>query len=204
MLAVLEAPPPPALSDADRGAAEHALGELLAAHRTAVAGVLRRRYAGALGAADIDDVVAAASARMWRRVDELPRLRSPRAWFLRVADNVARDVLRYGWHRARQLEVAGDPEWLGSFPDQTRALPEPVAAASPQLVRTLREIVAALPDVQRRIVWADALNPDGPVESGLLAKELGIPPGTVRVYRKRGLDRIRRELEKRDLSPATR
>jgi DNA-directed RNA polymerase specialized sigma24 family protein len=30
-----------------------------------------------------------------------------------------------------------------------------------------------------------------------LAKELGIPPSTVRVYRRRALERLRREIEQR-------
>ena len=80
-------------------------------------------------------------------------------------------------------------------------LADPEQIVESELVSALREIVATLPEAQRRIVWADALNPHGPVDGGVLAEELGIPPGTVRVYRKRGLDRIRKELERRNLSP---
>ena len=180
---------------------EGALRELIDTHSARVRAVLRNRYAGALGADDIDDVVAVASHRMWKHVDKVGGLNSPQAWFLRVADNVARDVLRYGWQKARQLEVPADAAWLDSFPDQPRVLPDPEETSDPRIVQALREIVAALPDDQRRIIWADALNPDGPVASETLGEELGIPPGTVRVYRKRGLDRIRKELEKRNLSP---
>jgi DNA-directed RNA polymerase specialized sigma24 family protein len=123
---------------------------------------------------------------------------------LRIADNVAKDVLRDGWQKARQLEVAAEQAWLESFPSAPRALPDHDQMADPVLVKALREIVSALPEAQRRIVWADALNPDGPVASEVLGEELGIPPGTVRVYRKRGLDRIRKEMEKRDLKPEQR
>lgn len=182
-------------------AGERALRGIVDEHRGAVLAVLRRRYAGALGVDDIDDVVAVATHRMWKGRQRISELRSPRAWFLRVADNAARDVLRYGWQKARQLEVAADAAWLGSFPDAPKVLPAPEEGASGELVEALREIVAALPEAQRRIVWADALNPDGLVASELLAAELGIPAGTVRVYRKRGLDRIRQEVEKRDLNP---
>jgi len=182
-------------------AGESALRGLVEAHEGVVRAVLGRRYAGALGADDIDDVVAVATHRMWKGREKISELRSPRAWFLRVADNAARDVLRYGWQKARQLEVAADAEWLGSFPDEPKVLPDPQEAVGGELVEALREIVAELPEAQRRIVWADALNPDGPVASESLAAELGIPAGTVRVYRKRGLDRIRQEMEKRNLNP---
>jgi DNA-directed RNA polymerase specialized sigma24 family protein len=62
----------------------------------------------------------------------------------------------------------------------------------------LRELLALLPENQRRIVLADADSPDGSVSSGDLAKELGIPASTVRVYRRRALERLRREIERLD------
>ena len=71
----------------------------------------------------------------------------------------------------------------------------------PELVAVLREIVNDFFAKQRQIVWADALHSNGPVSSETLADELGIPAGTVRVYRKRALDRIRKELHKRNLAP---
>ena len=197
MMPLLKNSDEPASADAD----ERALRELVERHGRAVKAVLRGRYASALSAEDIDDVVSVASHRIWKRADRLAEVRSPRAWFLRVADNVARDVLRFGWQRARQLEVAADAAWLGSFPERPRVLADPEQIVESELVSALREIVATLPEAQRRIVWADALNPHGPVDGGVLAEELGIPPGTVRVYRKRGLDRIRKELERRNLSP---
>ena len=63
----------------------------------------------------------------------------------------------------------------------------------------LRELLALLPENQRRIVLADADSRDGVVASHDLAKELGIPPSTVRVYRRRALERLRREIEQRGL-----
>ena len=199
MIAALEMDKPSEAASQPGG--EEVLRELVDRHSGVVKAVLRKRYAGALGADDIDDVVATATHKLWRKVESLPGIASPRAWFLRIADNVARDVLRFGWQKARQLEVSADSAWLGSFPEPPRVMDEPEPTVDPNLRSALREIVAALPEKQRRIVWADALNPDGPVASDLLAEELGIPSGTVRVYRKRGLDRIRREIEKRNLSP---
>ena len=180
--------------------AEVQLTALIEDHRQAVHALLCKRYIGALDKADIDDVIQTATHRMWTHSEKLPELRSPRAWFVRVADNVAKDVLRFGWQKARQLEVSVEPEWLNSLPEKPRVLPDPDELPDQSLVKALREIVASLPEAQQRIVWADALNPHGPLPSETLAKELDIPPGTVRVYRKRGLEKIRTELEKRNLT----
>ena len=179
--------------------AEVQLTELIEEHGESVRRLLCKRYVGALDDSDVDDIVQTATHRMWAHSEKLPELRSPKAWFLRVADNVAKDVLRYGWQKARKLEVPADPEWLNSFPEKPHLLPDPDEVPEESLVKALREIVAMLPEAQRRIVWADALNPHGPIPSEKLAKELDIPPGTVRVYRKRGLEKIRTELEKRNL-----
>jgi DNA-directed RNA polymerase specialized sigma24 family protein len=61
----------------------------------------------------------------------------------------------------------------------------------------LREILADLPEVQRRIILADALARDRVAASEYLAAELEIPAASVPVYRKRALDRIRKELRRR-------
>jgi RNA polymerase sigma factor (sigma-70 family) len=186
-----------------RGAAaaadEERLETVIREHGVAVRAFLIQRYAGTLNAADVDDGIAVAIHRMWARHEALRDLRSPRAWFLRVADNVLKDVLRHGWQKARQLEVAADRAFLESLPEarEERIAPE----ISSELREALRQIVADLPEKQRRIIWADALHPEGALASETLASELGIPPGTVRVYRKRALDRIRRELNARNLGP---
>ncbi len=199
MMAALKKPPTTPLSDAERR-----LEALTREHSPAVRAVLLARYRGALGGDDIDDVLASAVHRLWKHREKLDALRSPRAWFLRVADNIARDVLRFGWQKARQLEVATERVWLEAVP---APLPESNPATEPRdeaLTIALREIIATLPEVQRRILWADALNSDGQVASEILADELALPAGTVRVYRKRALDRLRSEMEKRNLTPADR
>ena len=61
----------------------------------------------------------------------------------------------------------------------------------------IREIVDSLPAVQKFIVMADAFTRDGTASSQLLAEELNLPASTVRVYRKRALDKIREELKRR-------
>ena len=132
---------------------------------------------------------------------------SLRVWFFRIAENLARDVLKHGWHKARQLELSIEPTRLAEVIDRRRPNGEsgtdvdgdelPTLRVPPEL---LRELLARLPENQRRIVLADADSRDGLVASHDLASELGIPPSTVRVYRRRALERLRREIEERELA----
>ncbi|MFT5106905.1 MAG: RNA polymerase sigma factor (sigma-70 family) [Verrucomicrobiales bacterium] len=211
MLAALEIDPTQPATDADTSsapalvpvsddaAAEIQLETIIREHASAVRDILIPRYRGGLTPSDIDDVVATASHRLWKHRSEFSKLRSPRAWFVRIADNVARDVLRYGWQKARQLEIAAEKSYLESFPPppDTPEAPE----IDPYLVEKIRTAVEALPENQRKIIWADALCSDGNIAAEDLARELGIPPGTVRVYRKRALDKLRKLLTEQGLDP---
>ena len=209
---------------------ERSLENMLRQFGPAVRAVLIRRYRGVLAPADVEDILAVALHRSWQgrgRFD--PAKGSLKAWFFRIANNVALDVLKYGWHKARRLEVVTEMEGLDYFsgrPQLDAAAkelgsddeeeeeegdqeddddflenlrkegPDTPAKKRGGLRGMIREVLKKLPEIQQRIIWADALCPDGPVPSGQLAKEFGIPPGTVRVYRKRALDRIRVEIEK--------
>lgn len=206
MLATLEIDPIQTESDAilspvsttAPASAERQLEAIIRDHAAAVRDILIPRYRGGLDPSDIDDVVAVAAHRLWKHRAEFTRLRSPRAWFVRIADNVARDVLRYGWQKARQLEVAAEKAYLESFsPPEPELRPDP----DPQLVEKIRSLVGQLPEIQRKIIWADALSRDGNIAAEDLALELEIPPGTVRVYRKRALDKLRKLLTEHGLAP---
>jgi RNA polymerase sigma-70 factor (ECF subfamily) len=183
---------------------ENALEGLLRAHGPPVHRVLCRKYALALREADIDDVLAIALYRVWqarRRYDAAKG--SLRVWFFRIAENAARDVLRHGWHKARRLEVTEQRISLASLAEpQTNG--KPAANSSPrsnELKAALREVVAALPEAQRKIIAADALCREGVASSQYLAEELQLSETSIRVYRKRALDAIRAELVHRGLAP---
>jgi len=77
------------------------------------------------------------------------------------------------------------------------AVPVSSQPAPTNLQLDLREIVAELPERQRYIVMADASAREGVASSILIGDELGVPGSTVRVYRKRAMDRIRSELTRR-------
>jgi len=181
---------------------EDVLERILRAHGPPILALLKQRFAGLLTATDFEDVLAAALFRIWQnRCGFDSSMASLRVWFFRIAENLARDVLRHGWHKARQLEQSLESllaAGLVSTDELTADEVEihDVATATLRIpADQLRELVDLLPEVQRRIVLADADSTDGIVASRSLATELGIPQSTVRVYRRRALERLRREIE---------
>lgn len=183
---------------------EEVLEVILRAHGPPILALLRQRFVGSLTAADFEDVLAAALFRMWQHRERFDAARaSLRVWFFRIAENLARDVLKHGWHKARQLEQSTEPMQLAEAVDHRRShrdLEDERSFASGIPSDQLRELLAQLPENQRRIVLADADSRDGIVASHELATELGIPASTVRVYRRRALERLRREIEERQAS----
>jgi len=96
----------------------------------------------------------------------------------------------------RQLEAANGHELLAE-----RAAAVSVSTDSPRptskLLSDLGKVVASLPDVQRRILIAKSLAPDGEVTAGILGEELGLPEGTVRVYFLRAKQKVKQEMARR-------
>ncbi len=173
---------------------EQVLEEILRGVGPAIRALLSQKYRGSQTPEDIEDVLAVALFRLWRgRHLYQPDKASLHVWFYRIADNVVKDVLRSGWHKARQLEVHVPV----AVEEVTPLQPVPTDPAVSKEAQDLREVIAALPEVQRRIVWADAQARDTVVSSAALARELNLPSSTVRVYRKRALDTIRAEMKRR-------
>lgn len=177
---------------------ETVLEVLLRNDGPSVAALLRKRFPGVLTDSDVEDVLAAGLFRVWQHRHRFnPQLASLRVWFCRICENVARDLLRLGWHRARRRERSVDHGEL-----QAHAVPVGDESRSAPTLRIcpeqLFELLHSLPDHQRRILLADAESRDGAVPSRELAAELGIPPSTVRVYRRRALERLKRAIEQRE------
>ncbi len=183
---------------------ESVLPDILRQLAPAIGGALRQRYCGVLNSSDVEDVLAMGLFRLWAgRARFDPARGTLRVWFFRIADNAARDILKHGWHKARAMEAAFEPQHLGLLPDSRNNGHKPTnGEASRELLTQLREIINSLPDAQRQIVLADAQSREGKASATDLSTELGIPPSTVRVYRKRALERIRKlvgESESSDL-----
>jgi RNA polymerase sigma-70 factor (ECF subfamily) len=111
--------------------------------------------------------------------------RSPRPWLARVAHNLARNARRAAGARgAHEQRAEREHDW--PTPD--------VIAEEVEAQRLLAETVAQLAEPARTIVvlrWFRGL------DSAEIARELGVPAGTVRWKLKQALDELRGDLDRR-------
>lgn len=181
---------------------ESALEEILRLYGPDIAEILHKKFTlhrGVLTYEDIEDVIVIALRRLWdARKSYDDKKQSLRVWFYCIAENVAKDVKKLGWHKASKLERHPGKDWLEDNPKC--AVPEPAEAADEKEeskeMRDLRTVVNKLPDVQRRIVLADSVSRDDVASSADLAADLGIPVAYVKVYRQRAMATIRKEMRK--------
>jgi len=185
---------------------EQVLEDILRAFGPMILAVMSRRYHHVLRESDIEDALSIGLYRLWKnrsRFDD--QKASLKVWYFRIVENAARDVLKHGWHKTRQLEVDNEFALTGAADTSSNGhgeIPDHARSRDPTpLQLDLKDIVAELPESQRRIILADAASKNGTASSQHLSEELNIPPSTVRVYRKRALDRIRRELTARGHEP---
>jgi len=183
---------------------ENALAEILRCYAPAIIEALHVRYTTRmrlLRYEDIEDVVSIALRRLWdARSNYDDKKQSLRVWLFCIAENVAKDVLKHGWHKARRLERNPGQDWLEEQSGQTC----PNAAKLTGKEKRMRTKEAAdletalnkLSDEQRRIVMADAASRDGATSNEFLADELGIPAAHVRVYRSRAYAALRKEMKR--------
>lgn len=181
---------------------EEVLGDILRVLGPQILAFLRAKYK-TFNEHDLEDVLAVAIHKVWTRRNQYDdKEGSLRSWFFRIAENVLLDVVKSGWRKAkrRELDLGADHD-MTTFPERPYA-PDPDADDHPpktesRAARDLKEIVASLPEAQRRIVTEDAYTRDGVASAERLSGELGIPAGTVRVYRCRAMERIRTEMRRR-------
>ena len=191
----------PDLGERLRAADEQTLAEILRLYGPLVKAILHSRFQGTFNASDVDDVLSIALFRLWQAREQYDGMKSSlRVWFLRIAENAARDVLKLGWHKAKRKEVSTEPPRLAEHPDPRKngrgETPDSNLLTHPEH-GDLREILADLPEQQRRILLADALARDRVASSEYLALELNLPAASIPVYRKRALEKIRKELRRR-------
>jgi RNA polymerase sigma-70 factor (sigma-E family) len=122
-----------------------------------------------------EDQVAEAFARAWGSWRKVSRHPAPRAWVVRAALNTGASWWR---RRSRELPLA----------DHDLTAP---ADSSGGLDTTLLNALRALPSRQREVI---ALRVFLDLDTGAIARQLGIEPGTVRMHLSRGVAALRREL----------
>jgi len=178
---------------------EQVLEDILRTYGPSVIAVLGFRYRGVLCESDLEDVLSIGLFRLWKGRQRFDRNKSSlKVWFFRIVESAIRDVLRLGWQKARSLEVGSEFELSRAVDHRGNGHAGPALRRPPTEIQLqLREIVAELPELQRKIIIADAAARDDTASSRLLANELGISDSTVRVYRKRAMDWIRTVLRQR-------
>jgi RNA polymerase sigma factor (sigma-70 family) len=171
---------------------EAVLAMVLRSFGPAVAASLRRRYL-ILNENDVEDVLATALYRLWAYRKRLDLAKGPLATlFYRIADNTVRNLFKTGWHQLRSQEVRLD-NWNEIVEAPARSTDE--EPRNPGTIRQdLQGIIDSLPAAYRYIVLADATAKDRVASAELIAEELEIPAGTVRVYRSRAMNAIRSKL----------
>lgn len=178
-----------------------ALDAVLRAYGPVVGAAIKRKYF-VLNSHDIDDILSVALFQLWNlRARFDPAKGSLRASFFRIADHVALDLMRHGWHKARQREVALQDIYPTKEPgDSTAEQPDCETVLSEvgtsPIQEHLRQIVDSLPDAYRYIILADACARDRVASTAFLSQELDIPEGSVRVYRSRAMASIRTEFRR--------
>jgi RNA polymerase sigma factor (sigma-70 family) len=180
---------------------ERALEDILRLYGPDVTKLLHAKYTlrrGVLTYEDIEDVVIIALERLWNaRASYDDSKGTLRAWLYCIADNVAKDVKKLGWQKARKLEWRPGNDWMEQSPKC--AAPEPAEAQEAeesQELKDLRMVVNNLPEVQRRIILADSVAREDVAASADVAADLGIPVANVKVYRQRAMATIRREMRR--------
>lgn len=185
---------------------ESALADILKHYGLRLEKALLSKYVGFLRVEDVEEIVCDAVRKFWDvRQNYDDKKGSIRALLYKIADNTAKDVLRLGWQKARQLERSVDEEYLEQILrcDMHLNLIQKSGDSShseehEKLMKAVTEVLKELPDIQRKILREDAMTEGDGVESAELGRRLGgIPSTTVRVYRSRAREAFRKGMNKR-------
>jgi DNA-directed RNA polymerase specialized sigma24 family protein len=114
---------------------------------------------------------------------------------LKIALNEAKDRVKSRSNQSRQREIrVGDS--IDQFPASTTSTPDDDCAGgngvSCKLINDLDSCLSRLSETEREVLLADASSSGNIADSQWLAEKLSKEEGTIRVARKRGLDKLRR------------
>jgi len=167
---------------------------LLVTHGSRTRTALKKRFAGQLSEAEIDEALNIATYNAWRKVHTFDASRgSLRAWFFVIAHNAGYEIVRER-QRRRDREVRGFD--LDRLESPVVLTPVPPRA----FLDTLRECIDALPRLQRRIIEADLQSGDT-ADAAELAKVLHTTKNSVYVSRSAARKALRRALGERGCTP---
>lgn len=181
---------------------ESAISDILEEYAPATGNWLNKVYGDVLATEDIEDVLCVAIMKLWDNRQKYNDKKSKiKTWLHSIAQNVARDLLKKNWHKAKQLEISTEQEYLEQSLCVERHLNELNSNTSgndnSENIKAAQDALNELKDEYSKILIADA-KANGTADSAELGKQLGgLPSGTVRVYRLRAKEAFRKAMEKR-------
>ena len=172
---------------------------LLRAHGPRVLGFLKKYFP-----AQAEDALQEALKKVLISIDTFNDSKGKLgAWFLTIAHNAARDLVRSEKkHRHLDDDALAEVAAPDSEPvDSDEASNEYNPRALDEDRAVLLEILDTLTDMQRTILLRDAAHRDGKVPAAILADELGSTVGSIRANRAKTWRAVDEQLKKRGLPP---
>lgn len=161
---------------------------LLTVHGSIVRTCVKKTFGDALSDLEIDDVMNKAAFNAWRAADSFDPVKgSLRAWFLVIARNAARGVLRSKLQRRFETRVDDIDSVAATATDEIPSMPPSGFLAA------VRTCIEALPRLQRHIIKADLRSGDV-ANADELAKTLRTSKNSIYVSRSMARQTLKRRL----------
>lgn len=180
---------------------ESALEDMLRHYAPKIESALAGKYRGLLNNSDMEDVVSMAIMKFWEAREAYDDKKSSiRSYLYCIANNVAKDILKHGWHKASRLECVVEQDLIEqslkveNHPNQP--VPDSVNLMEPKEIEAVNKVLATLPEIQRKILLADALTDDVEDSAELGERLGGYPAATIRQYRMRARTALREGIKK--------
>jgi RNA polymerase sigma-70 factor, ECF subfamily len=174
------------LNERLRSGDKNALAQILEAFGQPARRRLRMQLGEHMNDHDLDDVMSIALYRLWTyRFSYDPSKGSMAHWLYLIARSAAFDLLR----RKPEARLLTPERWRARAASDSSA--EPLLPERLATVRRVQEALEQLSDVDRRIVMAFA-NTEGQMHwTAEIARELAMPPSTIRSRKHRAMARLR-------------
>lgn len=162
--------------------------KLLAIHGPGVRMCVRKAYGDLLSESEMDDVTNKAAFHAWRFAESFDAERGTlRAWFLVIARNAARGLLRERQRRGFETRAELDAVAAAEPGEEVPSMPPA------SFVEAVRECIESLPRLQRSIIQADMRSGDV-ANAEELARTLHTSKNSIYVSRSLARQALRRKL----------